>query len=212
MSIWGPAAQSAFSPDLPGTVATPGRSGSWRPPYDLTPLLYMKSMKILAILAPLVLAELLEDSCGKAGGSSKTAALLQLPNVNQSQKLRLGLVGVFCWSLGRVQMFQIKHKECLHFVRLHWWTWIDVFFLNVFFGKGVVSLEQISCSIIFKDDSPTFLGFQDGFLVSHGNHLAKSLARPWLGRSTHWMMGFPWPESYPLGPHLELCSIYLPAR
>jgi len=80
----------------------------------------MKSMKILAILAPLVLAELLEDSCGKAGGSSKTAALLQLPNVNQSQKLRLGLVGVFCWSLGRVQMFQIKHKECLHFVRLHW--------------------------------------------------------------------------------------------
>lgn len=49
----------------------------------------MKSMKILAILAPLVLAELLEDSCGKAGGSSKTAALLQLPNVNQSQKLTI---------------------------------------------------------------------------------------------------------------------------
>ena len=53
----------------------------------------MKSMKILAILAPLVLAEL-PDSCGKAGGS-KTAALLQLPNGNQSQKLRLGLV--FSW-------------------------------------------------------------------------------------------------------------------
>ena len=56
----------------------------------------MKSMKILAILAPLVLAVLPEDSCGKADESSKAAALLQLPNGNQSQKLRLGLV-VFYW-------------------------------------------------------------------------------------------------------------------
>jgi len=49
----------------------------------------MKSMKILAILAPLVLAVLPEDSCGKADESSKAAALLQLPNGNQSQKLTI---------------------------------------------------------------------------------------------------------------------------